>query len=114
MDDVRLELLDDAREPPGRREIDFISRRQRNEVGALGHPAIQLALWMRHPRRAVPPGPQPHHRVHHLALTATPGACSVYVEREHARLPIENSQSPTPNSQRVIWMLGVRGGSPGS
>ena len=83
MDDVGLELLEHPGQPPGGRQIDLVTRGERDEIGALRHPPIQLSIGVCHERGALPARTQAHHRVHHLALTASPGARSVYVEREH-------------------------------
>src|SRR4030095_5881050 len=54
--------------------------------------SIELSLGMRDQGRAQPSRSQPHHRVHHLALTTPPGTRRVYVEREHTCLACDNSR----------------------
>src|SRR5262245_62164968 len=80
MDDVWFELLKDSRESPRRRQIDLRAWRQWNQVSAFRHPAIELSARMCHQRGAVPSRAKPHHGMHDLALTATPGARRVYME----------------------------------
>ena len=62
VDDVRLELLHDAREPQRRVEIHFRHWRQRHELETFRRALAQLARRMRDERGAMPerracPGP---------------------------------------------------------
>ena len=87
VDDVRLELLEQARQAPRRAEIHLRLRRQRNEVEPLLRPLPQLAPRMRHEHRPMPERPHPEDGHEHLILTTTPRSRRVDVEREHL-LPV--------------------------
>ena len=43
MHDIGPQLLEHARQPPRRGQVDFVARRQRNEIEAFGHALKQLA-----------------------------------------------------------------------
>ena len=91
---VGRQLLEDARQPPGGREVDLAARRERDQVVALAHPPQQLAFGMRDERRAMAERAQSQHGVQHLALAAPPAARRVYVKGEHRQRPRPNSQLP--------------------
>ena len=83
--DLRLPAADDLRELPRGGEIDFVDRRERKQVGALGGAPEELALGVRHEHGAVAAGPQAQHGQKDLLLSPAPGARGVDVEGEHAR-----------------------------
>ena len=83
VDDLRLDLLEDAGQPPRRREIELRARRQADEVEAFRGAAPQLALRMRHQHGAVAEAAQAEHRQQRLVLAAPPGPRRVDVQREH-------------------------------
>ena len=83
VDDVRLQPLDDARQPPGRRQVHLGARRERDELEAFGGAAAQLAVRMRDERGPMPDLAQAVHGQQHLVLAAAPGPGGVDVEGEH-------------------------------
>ena len=53
VNDVRFQLLDDARQPPGGGQVHLSLRRKRDEVEPFGGPLPQFAFRMRHEHRPV-------------------------------------------------------------
>ena len=83
VDDVGPQPLEHPRQPPGGRQVHFGPRRERNQLEPFGGPAPQLAVGMRHERRALADRAQAVDGQQHLVLAAAPGARRVDVQREH-------------------------------
>src|SRR5687767_1251405 len=83
MDDVGLQLLEDARQPPGGGEIELGSGRQRNEIEPLFGPPAQLSGGMRHEHGAMAEGAEPQDGHQDLVLSAAPAPRGVDMEGEH-------------------------------
>ena len=83
VDDVGLELLEQARQPPRRAEIHLGLRRERDEVQAFLRALPQLAARMRDEHRAMAERAQAEDGDQHLVLPTTPRPRRVDVEREH-------------------------------
>jgi hypothetical protein len=94
MHDLRLPLANDPRELPRGRQVDFVARRERNEIGPLRGPAIELAVGVRHQDSFVAKGTEPQDRQEDLVLSAAPGPGGVDVEGEHSSESFANL-SPT-------------------
>jgi hypothetical protein len=78
---------DDAGEPPGGRQVDLRTWRERHQIVAFAGALIQHALRVRHEHGPVAARAHPEHGQQDLLLPAAPGAGGVEVECEH------NSQS---------------------
>ena len=94
MHDLRLELPDDARQFPRRREIDLVARRERHQIGALRRTAVQHALRVCDEHGAMAERAQPEDGQEDLVLSAAPGTGGVDVECEHSSHSFANL-SPT-------------------
>ena len=84
MHDRRFRLPDDARHLPRRGQIDFASRRKRDQIRPFERAPIKLALRVRHEHGPVVEGAEPEHRQEDLVLSTTPGPGGVDVEGEHS------------------------------
>jgi hypothetical protein len=76
-------VADDARQPPGGREVELGTRRERDEVGSLGRTPAQLALRVCDEHRTMTERAQTEDGQQCLVLPATPRPCGVDVEGEH-------------------------------
>src|SRR5262249_22535939 len=74
------------RELPGRGEIHFGPRDERNQIEPFRGAAPQLAVGMRDERGAMPERSQPVHGQQHLVLAAPPGPRGIDVQGEHGRV----------------------------
>lgn len=90
VDDVRLHVTKDARQPPPCGEVDFVPRRERNQVRALTRAAKELALGMRDEQRTMPRLAEPEDGQEDLVLSAAPGAGGVDVDCEHSSQSFAN------------------------
>ena len=79
MNDVGLQVLDDARQLPAGVEIDFGARREANEIVPFRRASGELAFGMRDEHGPVAPLAQAEHGEQHLALSASPGSRRVDV-----------------------------------
>jgi hypothetical protein len=85
--DLRFHLAHDPRQLPRRRQVDFVTRNKRDEIGAFGRAAIELSFRVGDEHGPVPERAQTQNGQEDLVLSAAPGTCGVDVEGEH------NSQS---------------------
>lgn len=83
-------VAQDTRQPPARREVDLVARRERDQVGPFARAAIELALGVRDEHRTVPGGAQPQDGQEDLVLSAAPRAGGVDVEGEHSSQSLAN------------------------
>ena len=81
--DVGLQLLDDARELPSGVQINLGTGSESNEVVPFRCARRELAFGIRDEHRAVSPLAQTEHGEQHLSLSAPPGLGRVDVNREH-------------------------------
>ena len=79
VDDIRPQALDDARQPPRRRQVHLAARSDWDEVEAFFHAPAQLAVRMCDERRPLAERPKAVHGQEHLVLAAPPGARRVDV-----------------------------------
>mgnify|MGYP003694238259 CR=1 FL=1 len=86
VDDVRLQPLHDARQPPRRRQIHLGARRERDELEAFRRAPPQLAVGMRDQRRALPDLAQAVDGQQHLVLAAAPRPGGIDVEENIDRV----------------------------
>ena len=90
MHDLGLDLPDDPRHLPRGGQIDFTSRRKRNQIGAFERASIELALRVRHEHGPVVERPEPEHRQEDLVLSTAPRPGGVDVEGEHSSQSFAN------------------------
>ena len=83
VNDVRLQLLDDARQPPGGRQIHFCFRRERQKIETFLCALSKRPLRMRDQHRPVAERSQAHYGVQDLVLSASPRPRRVDVQRKH-------------------------------
>ncbi len=84
VNDLRLPVADDARQLPRRRQVNFVARRQRHQVGAFRRAPIELSLRVGDEHGLVPDRAEPENGQEDLVLSAAPGPGGVDVEGEHS------------------------------
>ena len=83
VDEVGREVADDPREAERRGEIDFVGRRQADEIVAFARAPRQFALRVRHEHRPVAARPEADDGQEDLVLSPAPRAGGVDMEAEH-------------------------------
>ena len=109
VDDVGLELFEQARQAPRGAEIHLGLRRERNEVEPLLRPLPQLAPGMCHEHRSMAEGAQPENGDEHLILTTTPRSRRVDVEREHLAIAAADGSRASDRLGRCLERRKRRG-----
>ncbi len=98
VDDVGLQLLDDAVQPPRSGEVHLGFRRERNELEPFGGALAQLAVRMRDERGTLADFAQAVDGQQHLVLPATPGSSGVDVQGEQqVTRPLRRSSASFAN-----------------
>lgn len=90
MHNLRFPLPDDSRQLPCGGQVHFVSRCQRDQVGAFECPSMQLSFTVRDEHGSVTHGAETQNGQEDLVLSAAPGAGGVDVEREHSSQSLAN------------------------